>query len=351
MEQSQIDKVKLSISNLRNKTSKVYFFVHDTKGNAKASIKYIYDMALTLKENGFNVVMLHEKSDYTGVTSWLSETYMTSLPHQVIEGQNVEIAPEDFLVVPEIFGFMMDQVKNLPCGKIVLTQAYAHMLETLQPGQTWNQFGFFKTLTTSESQKNQIAKVMRNQSYDIIEPFISESFQKRELPPLPIIGVHSREQSDTINLIKTFYLRFPQYRWFTFRDLRGLSQDEFANAISECFVSVWMDRESGYGTFPLESMKVGVPVIGITPNLTPDWMNETNGVWIKDEILLPDVIADWTQNWLEDNISEEMYNNIETTVNSLPSKENFEKRTIEVFSGYLESRAQSMEEQISKFNN
>jgi len=351
MEQSQIDKVKLSISNLRNKTSKVYFFVHDTKGNAKASIKYIYDMALTLKENGFNVVMLHEKSDYTGVTSWLSETYMTSLPHQVIEGQNVEIAPEDFLVVPEIFGFMMDQVKNLPCGKIVLTQAYAHMLETLQPGQTWNQFGFFKTLTTSESQKNQIAKVMRNQSYDIIEPFISESFQKRELPPLPIIGVHSREQSDTINLIKTFYLRFPQYRWFTFRDLRGLSQDEFANAISECFVSVWMDRESGYGTFPLESMKVGVPVIGITPNLTPDWMNETNGIWIKDEILLPDVIADWTQNWLEDNISEEMYNNIETTVNSLPSKENFEKRTIEVFSGYLESRAQSMEEQISKFNN
>lgn len=351
MEQSQIDKVKLSISNLRNKTSKVYFFVHDTKGNAKASIKYIYDMALTLKDNGFNVIMLHEKSDYTGVSSWLSETYMTSLPHQVIEGQNVEIAPEDFLVVPEIFGFMMDQVKNLPCGKIVLTQAYAHMLETLQPGQTWNQFGFFKTITTSEAQKNQIAKVMRNQSYDIIEPFISESFQKRELPPLPIIGVHSREQSDTINLIKTFYLRFPQYRWFTFRDLRGLSQDEFANAISECFVSVWIDRESGYGTFPLESMKVGVPVIGLTPNLTPDWMNETNGIWIRDEILLPDVIADWTQNWLEDNISEEMYNNIDTTVNSLPSKEDFEKRTVEVFSGYLESRAQSMEEQISKFNN
>lgn len=351
MEQPQIEKVKLSIEKLRNKTSKIYFFVHDTKGNAKASIKYIYDMALTLKENGFNVIMLHEKSDYTGVSSWLSENYMSSLTHQVIEGQNVEIAPEDFLVVPEIFGFMMDQVKNLPCGKIVLTQSYAYMLETLQPGQTWNQFGFFKTITTSESQKNQISKVMRNQSYDIVEPFISESFQKRGLPPLPIIGVHSREQSDTINLIKTFYLRFPQYRWFTFRDLRGLSQDEFANAISECFVSVWIDRESGYGTFPLESMKVGVPVIGITPNLTPDWMNESNGVWIRDEILLPDIIADWTQNWLEDNISDEMYNNIETTVKSLPTKEDFEKRTVEVFSGYLETRAESMEEQISKFTN
>jgi hypothetical protein len=275
---------------------------------------------------------------------------MTEIPHQVIDGQNVEIAPEDFLIVPEIFGFMMDQVKNLPCGKIVLTQSYAYMLETLQPGQTWNQYGFFKTITTSEVQKDYINKVMRGQSYDIIEPFISDIFKKRNLPPLPIIGIHSREQEDTINLIKTFYLRFPQYRWFTFRDLRGLSQEEFANAISECFVSVWIDRQSAYGTFPLESMKVGVPVIGITPNLVPEWMNENNGIWIKDEILLSDIIADWTQNWLEDNISEEMYTNMKETVDKLPTKEQFENKTIELFTEYLELRAQSMEEQISKFN-
>ena len=350
MDQPQIDKVKLSISNLREKKSKLYFFIHDTKGNAKASIKYIYDLALTLKRSGFNSIILHEKPDYTGVASWLGEEYMTEIPHQVIDGQNVEIAPEDFLIVPEIFGFMMEQVKNLPCGKIVLTQSYAYMLETLQPGQTWNQYGFFKTITTSEAQKDYISKVMRGQSYDIIEPFISDDFKKRNLPPLPIIGVHSREQEDTINLIKTFYLRFPQYRWFTFRDLRGLSQEEFANAISECFVSVWIDRQSGYGTFPLESMKVGVPVIGITPNLVPEWMNENNGIWIKDEILLPDIIADWTQNWLEDNISEEMYSNIQETVNKLSTKEQFENKTIELFTEYLELRAQSMEEQISKFS-
>jgi glycosyltransferase involved in cell wall biosynthesis len=350
MDQPQIDKVKLSISNLREKKSKLYFFIHDTKGNAKSSIKYIYDLAITLKRSGFNSIILHEKPDYTGVGSWLGEEYMTEIPHQVIDGQNVEIAPEDFLIVPEIFGFMMDQVKNLPCGKIVLTQSYAYMLETLQPGQTWNQYGFFKTITTSEAQKDYINKVMRGQSYDIIEPFISDIFKKRNLPPLPIIGIHSREQEDTINLIKTFYLRFPQYRWFTFRDLRGLSQEEFANAISECFVSVWIDRQSAYGTFPLESMKVGVPVIGITPNLVPEWMNENNGIWIKDEILLSDIIADWTQNWLEDNISEEMYTNMKETVDKLPTKEQFENKTIELFTEYLELRAQSMEEQISKFN-
>ena len=124
MENTLNDKVKQSIQILRDKQARIYFLVQDTKGNAKASIKYIYDLALALKNKGFNAIILHEKPDYTGVASWLGENYMTELPHQTIEGQNLEIAPEDFLVVPEIFGFMMDQVKNLPCGKIVLTQSY-----------------------------------------------------------------------------------------------------------------------------------------------------------------------------------------------------------------------------------
>jgi hypothetical protein len=329
MDQLQIDKVKQSIDKLRDKSSKIYFFVHDTKGNAKASIKYIYDMALTLKRGGYNAIILHEKKDYTGVSGWLNEEYMNEIPHKVIEGENIEIAPEDFLVIPEIFGFMMDQVKNLPCGKIVLTQGYSYMLETLQPGQTWNQFGFLKCITTSEVQK--------------------DYFKKSERLPMPIIGVHSREQEDTINLIKTFYLRFPQFRWFTFRDLRGLSQEQFAKAISECFLTVWIDRNSAYGTFPLESMKCGVPTIGIQPNLKPEWMNETNGVWIKDETLLPELIADWSQHWLEDDISEDVLKNLDITIEPLPNKESFQNKVIEVFSGYLNTRAESMEEQISKF--
>jgi hypothetical protein len=137
MENQLQEKVKQSITILREKQARIYFLVQDTKGNAKASVRLIYQMAKTLKDNGFNPIILHEKSDYAGVVAWLDEEYM-SLPHRAIEGQNLEISPEDFLVIPEVFGFVMDQVKQLPCAKIVLTQQYAHMLETLQPGQTWN---------------------------------------------------------------------------------------------------------------------------------------------------------------------------------------------------------------------
>ena len=155
MENEMIEKIKVSIKNIDEKLNRIYFFVQDTKGNAKASIRYIYEMALTLKDNGHNVIMLYEKKEYTPVTSWLKGSY-DELQHQSLEGQNLAIAPEDVLVIPEIFGFIMEQVKNLPCGKIVLAQSYSAMLETLQPGQTWNQFGFLKCITTSNKQKEYI---------------------------------------------------------------------------------------------------------------------------------------------------------------------------------------------------
>ncbi len=347
MENQLQDKVLQSIQTLREKNARIYFLVQDTKGNAKASVRFIYQMAKALKDKSFNPIILHEKADYAGVVAWLDEEYM-SIPHKSIEGQNLEISPEDFLVIPEVFGFVMEQVKQLPCAKIVITQQYAHMLETLQPGQTWNQFGFYKCITTSSRQKEYIERVMRQISFDIVEPYITEEFHPKNTPAMPIIGVHAKEQSDAINLIKTFYLKFPQYRWFTFRDLRGLSEKEFANSLRDCFLSVWIDDHSGFGTFPLESMKTGVPVIGKVPNLQPDWMNEENGIWITDQTLFPDLVADYIQNWLEDNIDPKIYEEMNKTVERYSDKQKFESMVVDLFEGYLSTRADSFENQISK---
>jgi hypothetical protein len=347
MENSLEEKVKQSIQILRDKQARIYLLVQDTKGNARASVRYMYQMGKTLKDNGFNPIILHEKKDYAGVIAWLDESYM-ELPHQAIEGQNLEISPEDFLVIPEIFGYVMDQVKQLPCAKIVLTQSYSYMLETLQPGQTWSQYGFMKCITTNNKQKEYIEKIMRNCSFDILEPYISEVFEPKSLPAMPIVGIHTKDQSDAVNLIKTFYLKFPQYRWFTFRDLRGLSEVEFANSLKDCFVSVWIDNESGFGTFPLESMKCNVPVIAKIPNLPPSWMNEGNGIWITDQTLLSDVIADFIQNWLEDNIKPEIYDEMKKTSEQFSDKQKFESTLVSLFEGYFSTRAGAFEQQITK---
>ena len=347
MENTLEEKVKKSIEILRDKKARIYFLVQDTKGNAKGSVRLIYQMAKTLLDAGYNPIILHEKPDYAGVVAWMDEEYM-SIPHRAIQGQNLEISPEDFIVVPEVFAFIMEQIKSLPCAKIVFTQNYSHIVETLQPGQTWAQYGFLKCLTTTERQREYVEKVMRQSSFDIIKPLITDSFKPKTTPAMPIIGVHTKNQEDTINIIKTFYLKFPQYRWFTFRDLRGLSEKEFANSLRDCFVSVWMDEQSGFGTFPLESMSSGVPVIGKIPYLRPEWMSDDNGIWINDPNLFCDVIADFIQNWLEDNIKPELYDNMKQTSEQYTNKQEFDESVISLFDTYLTLRADAFEQQISK---
>lgn len=341
-------KIENSLNQLKDKKSRIYFVAQDTKGNARASIKYIYDVAMALKDSGFNPIILHEKKDYTGVASWLDESYMTNLPHRSIEGENLEISPEDFIVLPEIYGFIMEQIKDLPCGKIVLTQSYSYVLDTLQPGQSWPSLGFLKCITTSEKQKERVESYMKKMSYDVITPYISEIFDKPKLPPMPIVAVHTRDQTDTINIVKEFYLKYPQFRWFTFRDMRGLTQLEFANSLKNCFLSVWIDDISGFGTYPLESMSCGIPVIGKIPDLIPEWMNENNGIWVQDKLKIVDYIAEFIQNWLEDSIVPELYEEVEKTGNQYKDKEKFTTTVINCFTGYFDNRINAFQEQLNK---
>ena len=237
---------------------------------------------------------------------------------------------------------------KLTCCKIVLCQAFDHVFETLQPGQTWSSLGFYKCITTTNKQKELIEAVMRNTSVEVIEPFISDSFKENEFPPKTIINIHTRDHRDTTNLIKTFYAKFPQYRWITFRDLRGLSEKEFAEAMKDSFISIWIDQTSSFGTFPLESMKMGIPVLGLVPDQIPTWMNEDNGLWVNNKTIIVDVLSDFIQNWLEDNLNPELFENMKRTIDTISDEDKFESETVKLFEKLFETRITSFEDQLSK---
>jgi hypothetical protein len=347
MELETIKKVEQSIENLENRKSRIYFLVQDTKGHAKGAVRYTYQMALTLKENGFNPIIIHEKNDYVGVSEWLGEEYMT-IKHESIESQGLKITPDDFIIIPEIYGHVLEQVSNLPCAKIVMCQAYDHMLETIQPGATWTSFGFYKCITTSEEQMKYIKSVMKNVTFDIISPVIPKYFSKKPKPSKPIISIHTREPRDTMKIIKTFYLKYPQYRWITFRDMRGLTQEQFSEYLKDSFVSIWVDDTSGFGTFPIESMASRTPVIAKVPNLKPTWMNDNNGIWTYDYNQIIDIVAEFTQNWLEDNISEELYTAGLETASKYTNHDEFTITVLNTFNEYFETRKETFKVQLDK---
>jgi hypothetical protein len=66
------------------------------------------------------------------------------------------------------------------------------------------------------------------------------------------------------------------------------------------------------------------PVIGKVPNMKPDWMTDSNGVWTYELNNIHDILAEFIQNWLEDNISHDLYTNGLETAKNFNNKEDFD---------------------------
>jgi len=130
--------------------------------------------------------------------------------------------------------------------------------------------------------------------------------------------------------------------------MRGLNEEEFSNYLKDSFVSVWVDDTSGFGTFPIESMVSKTPVIGKVPNMKPDWMSDNNGIWTYELNNIHDILAEFIQNWLEDNINSELYEKGIETASQFNDSSKFEKTVINLFESYLNTRKESFESQLEK---
>lgn len=345
-EQKEI--VSDSIQRIINKESKVYVLIQDTKGNAKFTIKYSYDIVKNLIDLGYDAkILLEDKNSYQGVSGWLPSEY-DELPSVSISDGDLSMNPDDTVIIPELYAHVMEQTQQLPCNKVVLCTAYDNIFETMKPGANWVDFGYRRVITTNMDQKKYLKQLFPNVNIDVVSPFIEDHFKPFEKPQKPVIAIHTREQRDTMKLIKTFYVKYPQYKWVSFKDMRNLSHDEFSSALKECAFSVWVDDVSGHGTFPLESMKCGVPVIGKVPNLQPDWMTDDNGLWTIDFNGMVDVIATIMKHWLEDTLPTDIYEHMEKTSKEY-TKERFNKELSKSFELIMNARKETLKEVINQY--
>jgi len=313
-----LGKIKKAISQLEAKENKIYFFCMDSKGRAMASIATIYEHAKTLKELGYNVTILTEKNDYTKPGSWLGAEY-DEIPHESSESESTVITPQDFIILPEVYGGILEQLKTANCEKVIFVQAYDYIFELMKPGETWGQWGVRKCITTTNSQKDYVKSLFPNINTSVIKLGVPDYFAPQKEPRKPFICIHSRDARDTANFIKSFYIKHPFLKWITFRDMRGLTRKEFADSLKESALSIWIDKTAGCGTFPLESMKCGTPVIGVLPTLPAEWLNEKNGIWAQNQITLVDTVAGVMKSWLEDSIPSDLYTEMEKTVKEFSS--------------------------------
>jgi glycosyltransferase involved in cell wall biosynthesis len=129
-----------------------------------------------------------------------------------------------------------------------------------------------------------------------------------------------------------------------------MGEKDFAKNLKECALSVWIDDDSSFGTFPIESIKCNVPVIGKVPNIIPEWMNDDNGIWVYDENQIADLVFNYIKNWMEDTLPENLLK-VSDTLKDMYTIDIFEKATVEMYGGLFDkklSKLNTIKENLEK---
>lgn len=351
-----IERVDNEINKLKNKDFNIFIFTLDSKGTPSGALSYIYEMALTLKEKGYNVKMLHQEKDFVGVKDWLGEEY-SNIEHVNIEDDKLSVSASDFLLIPEVFATVMNQTKKLPCKRIAILQNYNFMTEFIPLGSQWANFGIQDVIVSNKNQEDLITTVFPYVKSKILSPQIKPFFRKNVTPKKLIINIVTKDQVDVNRIVKPFYWKYPMFKWVSFRDLRGFPQEQFSDLLREGIATVWIDDDAQFGYAPLEAIKSDNIVIGKIPKLLPEWMtNEdqtkllNNGIWFDDINTVHSIIYSVVKSWIKDDVPSELYEAMEET-KKLYTKEKYDKKIDEIFETYISDRITEFEnfkEEIKK---
>ena len=358
MSQKVIERINTNIDKIQSKDFNVYFYVLDTKGNPSGSLEYLYNTALMLSGMGYNVTMLHSEEEFIGVGEWLGEKY-ASLKHANVETENVEIGPSDFLFIPEIFSTtVMPQTKNLPCKRVLIVQNYNYLSEFMPIGTTPQDYGVNEIITTTNVQKKIINEYFPGIRVSVVEPSIDPMFRDTEKPRKLIVNVVSKNQSDIKRIILPFYWKYPVYKFVSFRDLRGLSQDTFCEALREAAITIVFDDKSNFMYSALESMRCGSITLTKIPDTMADWMTVGEGVettindsclWFDNVDMVPDMLASIIRSWTLDKITDEFYQ-LQHEMDDKYTRENMEKEIKNVYCGMFNERVDEMKSVLRQIN-
>lgn len=353
---SVISRIEEQIAKIDNKDFTLFFYVVDTKGNPSGSLAYIYDIALSLKYMGYNVAMMHSEEEFVGVGEWLGKEY-ADLPHYNVEKKSIDVTPSDFLFIPEVYSNVMNATKKLPCQRIAILQSFEKLTEFIPFGATWGDLKITKAITTTEENAQRLKKYFPYVNVQVINPKIASTFVNSSNIKQLMVNVVTRDVSDVNKIVKTFFWEYPMYQWVAFRDLRGLSREEFGQALNDAAITVWVDNNTDFGYVPLEAMKCGSIVVGKAPNEIPEWMLNKEGelthagIWVENLSRMPTILASVIRTWTMDGIPEDLFTDAQELVERYNEKQQLEDIKNVIVDGFIQSRKQEYLDTLNTLNN
>jgi len=345
-----IENIQKEISRIDKKENKINFFVIDTKGVSSGSLEYIYNLALILKNEGYDVNMLHTEDEFVGVGAWLGEEY-ANLPHFNVNKGEFGTSPSDLLFIPEIFSQVMNQTKNLPCKRVAILQNYDYLVEQMPYAAQWGDFGIMEGITNSDYQAAELKETFPYVKLTKVRPFISKIFGSTINPKKMVINVISKDQSDIKKIVKPFYWKYPFFKWVSFKELRNLSKDEFAKELRENAMTIVVDETASFMYSALEAMKSGSITMVKVPTTTVDWANGEElpncCVWFNDYDTLHKQIASVVRSWITDKVPTILAEETKKVTEEM-TEENTKADILAYITDVLERRKKEMQDLVTQ---
>lgn len=363
-----INRIENEIKKLKNKDFTMFFFTIDSKNVPNGSVVYTYDIALSMKQLGYNVTMLYQLDNeisprhkmkqiekgiydpmddnvFCGVGDWMGQEF-ADLPHlNIAKKDSFKVSPSDFMFIPEAFASLMSQtyIHKIPCQRYVLLYNYDYVTDMTPFGSQWANFGIRDCIASNEVQSRLISDAMPYVRVNVLEPYIPEYFRTPIKPKKLIVNVISKRQSDVNKLMKTFYWKYPVYKFITFKDLRGMARNHYADALKEGAITVWIDQDTPFGFGGIEAIRCNNVVIGKVPENIQSWMLDENDqlsnaiIWFQSMNDLPDILADVIGSWMQDEIPQVIYDSMEK-VNKEFTKEYWDENIKHLTENIVENR-------------
>lgn len=367
-----IERIEETIANLKENNFNIYFFVVDSRNVPNSSLAYIYELAKTLQDKKYNVTMLYQlQGEYTadelykkkkkgkqidqskvfiGVGDWLGEEY-AKIPHMNISHEQWKVSPADILFIPEAFSSLMFQTyqHKAPCRRIVLLQNFSYVTDFIPYGIEWKNYGIYDVLATTKKQEELIKSVFPYVRSKVLPPVVSSVFRKPIEPKKLLVNVITSDQRIANRIIKTFYWKYPIYKFVSFVDLRNYSRDEFSEKLREGAITVWVDNDTQFGHSAVEAIACDNVLIGKVPDMIPEWMTNEDGtlndcgVWTYDVNLIPELLANVIGAWMQDDIPEQLTNAMEN-VNSLYTVDKWDENVENTIKNIIDEQVKSFEQ-------
>ena len=254
-----------------NNNGRILFINYDSL-EPSGGVKVIYSHVSHLVKNGYPAFVLHNKRNFT--LPWLE----SNVPILYVE-DNIQISPNDLVVIPEDYKEALNVFKNINVRKFVFCQNHYYIFKGLQNGDSWQDYGVSKVFCCSNIISKFICTVFDYSDVPVIHNAIHPDLFKPRNKKLQIAYM-PRKTPRELDFIRNLFKRlYKQYDYIPWVCIDKVNESKVAEIMSESAVFLSTSNFEGFGLPPLEAMASGCIVVGFHGDGGMEYASNDNGFW------------------------------------------------------------------------